>query len=76
MKKKFRGGRFQVSLFNTILLNTLYIAPICIYLYIISNALNETDDAYSLQVELNPTLCRSVLQLVFFVVFLFIKTCK
>jgi len=40
-----------------------------------------SEDAYSLEIELNPTFCGSVLQLVLFffvfaLVFLFIKTCK
>ena len=38
--------------------NSYYITPICINLYTIINALNETGDAYSL--ELSPTFCRSV----------------
>ena len=58
--------------------NSYYIAPICIYLYIIINALNETEHAYSLELELDPTFCRFVLHffVVFALVFLFIKTCK
>ena len=42
----------------------------CIHLYTIINALNETEDAYSL--ELSPTFCRSVLLLVFFFVFVLV----
>ena len=49
--------------------NSCYITLICIYLYIIINTPNETEYAYSLELELNPTFCRSVLWLVFFVIF-------
>ena len=60
--------------------NSCYITLICIYLYIIINTPNETEYAYSLELELNPTCCRSVLQLVFFLSlylsFLLINTCK
>jgi len=49
--------------------NSYHIAPICIYLHIIINALNETEDAYAIELNVNPTFCRSVLLLIFFVVF-------
>jgi hypothetical protein len=47
--------------------NSYYITPICIYLYIIINVLNEAEDAYSLEKELNPSLWRCVLHIFFFV---------
>jgi len=33
---------------------------------VIINALNETEHAYSLELELNPTFCRFVVHFVFF----------